>query len=323
MALPRLNWTMIARGTLAAATAEAVMDFVYTNLNGVGGWTVAREQNGGVTEGIVLTPPTAAVSDMRIIMAGVASGSPTPTMRSPDTFTTGVLLCGIVKGVTSPGSLDWDAASPIADGTWSGYWRGFTCASSSNITVYYSGEAVMVVIDNNSNTTMRYVIAGAWCDPMSAVAGDCESSGRLYGMAMCGSVATTGINTAFWSASTANSTTANGMFTNANTNGNAHAGHFTPGAATWDQCAIVFANLGVTATTYFATPNNKRILWPILIARASDSRFAGRPREISMHIDGRHAATYLTTGSTVAGYSFGSGLTADADVMFLAAQDLS
>lgn len=327
MANPRLAWKMVPRAALSAATAAAVLTALKTACQSGGdmfadGWTCEVDDPGTI-QGIALKPPAAAVSELRIILAGKAASIGTPTMLTPDTATTGVVLCAISKGIAAETFGSFDDADPMGGGTFSGYWRGFTCASSSHITIFYSDEAVVVVIDNNANNTVRYIVAGAFMDPMSVIAGDAESSERLYGMAVVGSVATTGANNA-WAVTTANSATANAWFVHGASDGNGHMGRFTPGAGTWEPCTKM-ATFSPTATTILITDNGKKVTLPWGTIRVSDSVFTGRLREIMVHSGGTHAdVRYTGSPSVIAGYLAGPGVaTETSNHVFFAARENS
>ncbi|MEK0430788.1 MAG: hypothetical protein RL139_592, partial [Gemmatimonadota bacterium] len=106
--------------------------------------TWSRYQSGGVTEALYATPVTSTLTH-RWILAGSAS-SKSPSMASPDTWSTAMVLSGIAKNAGSFNA--WDAASPFTSGSFSGYWRACNCAHGSvtytKIWLYESSQGVVV-----------------------------------------------------------------------------------------------------------------------------------------------------------------------------------
>lgn len=200
MALPTLSWKRIGPyATGGINTVEAWLDALddmltnddyfdaETRTPGSGSaWTHAIYENATVTEALYLTPPAAAVSDFRVILAGVDSGAPTPTMEE-DPFATGMVMCGMNKG---SGSFNaWDNALPFTSGVFSGY-NNFADVDLGGRTVDFihvieSQEAIAIFSEFNDGGLQGCVL-GAITDPMSTAHKDAESNGRIYTFAVSG-----------------------------------------------------------------------------------------------------------------------------------------
>lgn len=310
MSLPRLVWKKAERAALGGSTVADILTALKTLCESGGamfadGWTCEVDDPGTI-QGLALKPPAAAVSELRIIFAGKAASIGTPTMLAPDTATTANVLIGISKGITVETFGSFDDANPMGGGTFSGYWRGFGAGSATHITVFYSDEALCVMIDNNTNGTMRYIVAGAFLDMHSTTGGDVEASERVYSIACCGSVVT-GINRALDTA-TANNATLSGWFVHGTSDGNAHFGSFQPGAGTWQTVQRPWT---MQPSLFGITQNGARILLPATCDYDIDGSFAGRLREIHGHTHAIHAVTKLKTGGANACHIGGASLTAD------------
>lgn len=203
MALSTLNWKKLAVVTLAGSAIHQILDGVYTAListtyyNGAArtpgsgsAWTGARYQNGGTTEAVWGTPPSALVS-YRAMLAG-AAGAKTPTMASPDTWATNTVLASTAKSYGAYNA--WDAAAPFTSGQFYGFWR--CVASTITITkvhVYENQEELLVMFE--SNTGLMFAAGWESLEVPSGSAVCSEDSGRRY--AMHTTHPTTGI-TATW-----------------------------------------------------------------------------------------------------------------------------
>lgn len=323
MALSHLSWSMSARAA-ATMTAAAFIANLSARLSAYGGTVVADPD----TFGIAWYPPGLS-DDLAIVIAVKDASVGTPTMLTPDSATTGVVLLGMVKGAPASGgaSLNWDAASPLGSGTFSGYWRGVTYAGSNNLTMMISDEAMAMFLDAAGATgTIKAAVAGAIMDPLSTHASNAETNGRVYGMWVT-SGATTGLSAGGWNGTSASSATASGLFVHGTVNGNTHVGSFVPGSATWRTLNATVAISGVAITTTNLRGENgtnyitQDIFW-------FGTTWHGKARGITIVADGRHAATRQTTiagPSTVdAVYLAGmAGTGADGDCIGFEARDLS
>lgn len=268
------GYDQVNRQALAGATADAVLDIIETLCTAGGqmyiaGWRKVRDAD---TFGLALTPPLAALNDdLRIILAGRAVDAEAPTMllingvTALDTDAAGVMMVALTGGAAGSysGTLDWDAADPLgavaAGGWFSGYIKGFTCASSSHITIWFNERTIIICIDNNSASTIRWIIAGAPINPLSQNAGDAEANDHLYAMSVVGSVATTGAN-GLWGGLTVNSATANRIFAHGTSDGNAHSVYRAPADGKWQP----FSRDTVTGF-HHKTAGNRYIPQPIRV----------------------------------------------------------
>lgn len=255
--LPDQTFYRMADQVPAASTIVGALDAVYTaltqtvdyrgtSLASTHLWTWARHSPAAVTDAVYNTavpsgsPMTLAPA---IIIAG-ATGAPTPTMLTPDTFSASAVLAGIVK---NPGSYNaWDNANPMTSGSFSGYWRGFgTTWNSTGATfrVFIGEETIFIqAFTTATGQTQGWIYIGAVGEPLGTAAGSGESDDRLYGMFTTGSGAS--VNTAWLS-------TLGAMWTHNTTSGNWHGGVFQPGAASWYAGGkrSVFSSVAATAET--------------------------------------------------------------------------
>ncbi len=249
MALPDLNWKYVGRFVVSANVINTILDTLYAagtsatyydgsaRTPGSGSaWTWQRYQNAGTTEAVYGTPPLAAVSGLRVIVAGQAAIGKVPTMASPDTNTAACPLVSINKGsgaFNSGGVFPndaWANALPFTTGSFFGYWRcgnGTGTITYSAVHYYESEEAVLIAFESSTQTCYN-VIAGCYIDPLSSDVLDAETDGRIYGMSTSG--ATNPMSTTSFSAATSSGPTfIRGHVTTAN---NGHSGTFTVGAGT-------------------------------------------------------------------------------------------
>jgi hypothetical protein len=272
--IPFSGFNQVNRQALVGATADAILDLLETLCTAGGqmyidGWRKVRDAD---TFGLALTPPLSELNDdLRIILAGRAVDAETPTMlvingvTALDTDAAGVLLCGLTGGAAGSysGTLNWDAADPLgavaAGGWFSGYVRGFTYATSSHITIWYNERTLIICIDNNAASTIRWVVLGAPIDPLSQNAGDCEANDHLYAMSVIGSVATTGAN-GLYGALTVNSATANRPFASGTADTNAHSVYRDPATGKWQHFSKE-ANTGMN----FKSAGNRYLPQPIFV----------------------------------------------------------
>jgi hypothetical protein len=254
------------RNVLAASTAAAIVDAIGNALSTIriqmeaDGWTFALD----TVEGVSMTPPNSP--NHRIVIAGVDAGAPTPTMNSPDTFATALLLTGCVRVVTT-GTFDWDHATCGFTGsaTFSGYMRGLAAASATHVQVVYTEHALMIQIDAATNGTSKMVFLGGWGIPADPAF--VESDGRMWIQSVVGGVATTGGNVACWSGNQTSSATLNHIFLNGLSNGNAHTVYCNPNTGVWTDCTRW--TILTLATNEFVQNTDNRALWPVMLFIAS------------------------------------------------------
>lgn len=332
--LPFYGAKMVTQA-LSAATPAGVLADITSMMNGRDGWTVTADAD---TFGIYCTPPggTGFDDDLRILFAGKAAGIGTPTMAlvegatALDTATTGVILCGMVRrnGATL-GTFNWDAAGGAVFGAigspayvFTGFMRGFTCATANRITIFYTNEELFVCIDNSSSGTLRYIRIGAFIDPVGGVAGtDCEANGRIYAMACAGGVATTGIATACKAVSTANSSTGNGILVHGTSDGNAHFLHMKPNDTTNSRAITRGWSASVTTPQFYANKSGMRTPDFIWYSDATATNaFLGRDRNLKNVINGRHQATESNPEGVV-GYLIGGGVGSDQESLMMEASN--
>lgn len=213
MSLPSVEWRYVGT-SYVSGTIDAVLNAVYALATGTGyidgssrsqgsgsagTWGIATG-TGGITEAIYVTPPS---GNAKIIIAG-SSGTPatSPTMASPDTYSSGTLMMNIVKNAGAYSI--WNSGNPFTSGTNFGYWRilgnrgtntssvpGALSSFIGNVYLYESKESIGVFFisptaGSSSSSYSNGGIAGALWDPESSNSSDVESDGRTYGMITSG-----------------------------------------------------------------------------------------------------------------------------------------
>lgn len=168
----------------AANTIEEWLNELYDTVNGnMTNWTVDRYQNVGVTEAVYFTPKAtteADDADLRIIFAGVDSGSPTPTMGANSSFSTGNLMVGMV--VDGDVFNAWDDPDPFTSGSFSGYHVcGETFWTLDHFLIAESAGTILLCPQNNSGQSRGGAWVGAAFDAESThPANSYDEDGRIY-----------------------------------------------------------------------------------------------------------------------------------------------
>lgn len=253
--LPDQTYYRMADQAPAASTIVGALDAIYTALTATVDyrgtslasthlWTWARHSPAAVTDAVYNTaiPSGSAMTlDPAIIIAG-ATGAPTPTMLTPDTFTASNILAGIVKNHGAYNA--WDNAAPMTSGSFSGYTRalGTTWNSTGATFRLFIGEESILIqaFTTATGQTHGWSYIGAVGEPLGTAAGSGESDTRLYGMFVSG--ATAAVSTAWLS-------TIGAMWSHSTAAGGARGGVFQPGAGTWYAGGKrgVFSSVAVTA----------------------------------------------------------------------------
>jgi hypothetical protein len=345
MSLPNVEWRYVGTRSVTNVTIDTVMDNIYTlaiateyidgtariqGSGSAGSWS-RYQTGGGVTESIYVTPPSGS---QKIIIAGSSTTpSPSPTMASPDTYTTNVLMVNVIK---DPGNFSsWNAANPFTSGTSFGYYKflgargngliGIT-SFTGNVYLYESKESIAVFLiaataGSSSTSYSNGFLAGALFDAESDNSTDVESDGRLYGIISSGHTATGGVG---WSVSTSNvwgidqfnapvsSSSMNVGFLGItiNTNSSPHIGVFSPGTSTIKQIDIMmYPVLASNSSSSLVTPSGKFARIPLLYRYKNTSQIVGRLREISLcqrgligqrHMNGSNTIGYVVSCSDYA-----------------------
>lgn len=333
MALPALNWRMLAPVVLPASPTMAnVLDALYTmgtaTTYGDGtarvpgtnsAWTWGRDttntNNVGFTTACYGTPPLNPGLGVKALFAGSVNAA-TPTMvTSPviDTWSTNVLLMGLCKNAGNynnavpAANLGWRDANPFTTGQFTGFVR-----CSLNVTTQYtlppvvymweSQEAVVVMLAGSGGNSVAGV--GALLDPMATGALNAESDGRLYCLMTSGGVSI--VASDFLSTATGSPTQGGGA-------GNAQ--HFY-------VCSlgnVTGVRNGLQASFYYPTTNmvyadGTRPLQ--VITYTCNSAYSGQLRQGYWSADGIAGQEYRY-GATTVGYSVGYFTAGTGDIFIL------
>lgn len=333
MALPTLNWRYVGRFVVGANVINTILDTLYTagisatyydgsarTPGASSAWTWSRYQNAGTTEAVYATPPLAAVSDLRVIVAGQAVIGKVPTMASPDTNVAAAPMISINK---NSGAFNaWENVAPFTSGQFFGYWRAGNATSSITYSAvhYYECEEAVCIVFESSTQTCYASIAGAYLDPQSSDVLDAETNGRLYGLSV------SGFNSALSTTHLANPTfnAAGNAFLRSHSTGasNAHAGTFTVGAGT-----LVTHNTGFGANPNSGTnwnaaqgklPSGKYLpMGSLPVMNGTTQVAVGTLRDIWVVPRGR-TGTKVQVGGTDWYYPISGSTSADADAFGLA-----
>jgi hypothetical protein len=252
------------RVALAASTVAGVLEAI---ADATGAIRTAMEADGWEFEtdlasnqgGIALKPPLATAH--RIVIAGVDTGSPTPAMLTPDTFASGIILTGLARKVTT-GTFDWDASLVGYTGSaeFTGYWRALAPVNSTHITIEYTGHSLTIALDGGTDGSLKLAFLGGRLIPPDEDFVDTD--GRVWGMHVVGGVATAGMSVSFWTSTTSNSATVNGIFRHATANGNAHSGFWRPDENTWVSGLTTILSTS-PAMSSVLSQGSSYLLWPI------------------------------------------------------------
>lgn len=228
------------------AALTATVDYRGTSLASTHLWTWARHSPAAVTDTVYNTavPSGSPMTFTPAIIIAGATGAPTPTMLTPDTFTASNILAGIVK---TPGAYNaWDNAAPMTSGMFSGYWRGFgTTWNSTGATfrVFIAEESIFIeAFTTATGQTHGWIYIGAIGEPLGTASGSGESDNRLYGMFVSGGGQP--VSTAWLSTTAA-------MWNHGTSAGSSHGGVFQPGTGIWYAGGkrSIFTNAASTTET--------------------------------------------------------------------------
>lgn len=272
MALPALQHERISFVAPAATTIPEVLDAIHDQINAGSYWTAQKETSGPDTIAVYCTPVTDNLG-LRIVFCG-SSAAQTPTMRSPDSFQTNHVHIGVSKKVTGAYGA-FDDPNPWADGVFFGFWGAFDVASIAltGVEVISSEETLWVYGRDAGGNVYSLGSAGAlWSadsdDPLDAE----DADGRLIGQ-MTSDVNT---HTNNWPTNSSDNT----WLHHFNFSGNAHAGHFIPGAAGIKTADLMHYGEQWT-NSWLLRPSGKPVLLPLLYYNPNNPfEFTGRLRDV-------------------------------------------
>lgn len=183
MPLTALTHVAHLSGVPAANTVEEWLNEMYNTLNGsMTYWDVFRYQNVGVTEAVYFTPKAGTEgdnADLRIIFAGVDSGTPTPPMANNEVFSAQYLYVGLC--VDGGAFNAWDNADPFTSGNFSGYASSyFTSNTLSSMMILESAGTIIAHFSDG-----QFGRGGAWvgaCFDAESThpANSYDADGRVY-----------------------------------------------------------------------------------------------------------------------------------------------
>lgn len=333
MPLPFDGWKQYGRRAITAATAAGLLTDLADAASPsriqmeADGWTFLWDADGF---GVALFPP--GMTDVAFIIAGKAASIGTPTMAlvnnvtALDSATAAVLLVGMVFGGTfSSPTLDWDAASPLGTGTFTGFMRGIACGTNSHITINYSDDSLLINVDNATNGSSKGILMGGWIDPYSENAGDCRSDGKLLAMYASGSVATGGYASSMSGTSQiANSSVNNRWFDHGTADGNGHFLYVDPSTG-YNQVASRIIAVIPGVHTALESANGRKYPLKVPVYGTLSGKQIGVTRDFGYGPSGQQgqAKNYDdgNPGGALAGYFVGSGLTSNQDTLFLQATE--
>ena len=317
MALTTQTWKRLATVVPAGAAIDQTLDAIYTALTAVtyydgsartpgsgSAWTAARYQTGTPKTEAVYCSPVVGTLNHRAIFAGSASAK-TPTMASPDTWGTNVVLYGLAKNAGAYNA--WDNAAPFTSGQWPGYYRLTSSTTINKVYVFECAESLCVVAESSGGVVFCCLL-GALFDPYTTAALSAESDGRRYGMvnasASTGMIALQNewaVSMLFYHQTTANTTN--------------HSIALDVGAvATFVGLTRVASPGGATSITWLINAAGEACTVPFAVGRSAatpNDHFIGVVRQINISkngilgqvhrssalVDQWHYVAYLSTGS--------------------------
>jgi len=243
-------------------------------------WSVTLEVNTD-TVALKCRPPLGgSVDDLAIVLAGVASGSYSPSFISSDTFAVDNILGGVFRNVPgSPTYNGWDNSSPYTGADFTGYAK---VVASDSFTINYiivieSSETLAVIFKNSANSVHLFH-AGAILE--AAQTNEGESNGRLYGLFSTGGGNTLGITMH------TNGVTSNGsLYGHLATNGSIKSVTLDPqtaGNSTQLNFSVPLSGSYPISTSRLAGKLGSQIGWPIHCVdnTASTANFIGVVRQV-------------------------------------------
>ncbi len=322
MSLAHSNWRYVGSQAFSVSSVAGVMDALHTlgtknqyanattrtvGSGSAGTWT--KVQVAGTTECVYVTPVTSPLSH-RIMFGGTSyTPTPSPTMRTPDSYAANTLMVNVVKNAGAFAS--WNAAAPFTSGENFGFWKLWpTTAGAGNVYLWESKDSVAVLINTSSGTTYG-CIAGAIIDSESSdTTVDSESDGALYGIVTSGS---TVISTSFW--------TGQGQFSavflgHSGSDSQSHAGVFSPASSTVINISPTQQFITSPSSTGLKTRSGRFARTAIIMRSASPDNYIGRLREIYAYSDAQAPAVQSDGASTI-GYVFAGSTTSMVDSILL------
>lgn len=232
-------------------------------------WTVETILNGAQIIGTILSPPISTLGFKMILAGGSATG--TPTMLSPDVYSSSRVQVGMVKNAGT--YVSWSNANPWNSGSFSSYYGGVTPTSVSQVHVYESQETIWIIPETTAQT-QYFIAGGAIIDPESSNASTAESDGRIYGMMITGYL---GVGTVGHQLSAIGNQT---ISFHAAAAGNAHSIVFIPNASS--TATIERQNVNYNALNASSMKNNANefVRQQIFMEADGGGRFYGRLREV-------------------------------------------
>lgn len=324
MSLPSVAWRYVGSQSFGTPSLAAALDALHgvanasayadgtsrTQGSGSAG-TWSRVQSGGSTECVYVSPPTNTLSQ-RIMIAGASyTPSPSPTMATPDSYSSSELMVNIVKNAGS--FTTWHVASPFGSSSQTfGWWKCWTTAQGiGSVRLWESKESVAVLISNAAGSASTGFIAGAIIDPESPdTLVDAESDGKLYGIFTSGPAH---IQSDFYTQGDQGSGVFMKHFPN---NSSAHSGVFVPGASGIIQASPMQGFAANPSSTTLATRSGRFARLAIAMRSNSPDNILGRLRDIYAFSDGI-VPQRLMDGATPVGYLFGTSASANCDCLIL------
>lgn len=277
MSLTALEHSFIITDRPVDNTIEEWLNNIYDACNGnMTHWTCSRYQNGGTTEAVYFEPVggQAATDGLRVIFAGVDSGSPTPPMGLNVSFDVDRLFVGLAY---DGGAFNaWDNAAPFTSGEFSGY---LPCGDtgSQTVTSMRIGETaetiVYLQIDGGYYAEGGNVVAGAIIDAESTDStNSINDDGRVFGVITSGYQNTgdfydLGVDTNAW--------------THGNGTTDSKAVYLQPNGTTWEGL-IAGPSLQYSGNTLKQRDGSPWIAPIFFCQSGTPYRMVGRLREIGL-----------------------------------------
>ena len=354
MSLPALQWRKLPVRTIQIAmpTASYVLNTIYDMLTGSlyhdgstrtlgsgSAWQMpSKFVTGSNTEAVYVFPGfQTAVSQSVIFVSrgqiGASSSASPLTVTSEPSFSSSFIYMSCVKNA-SGSFTQWTSAHPFGSGSALLGYAPFTqtnqISANHKIVLYESKEALAVYMyDIGKTLTSVFGVAGSIIDPeQSGSSLDTEIDGRLY------AVATTGVSTVSgsksglaikWVSDVASDAGVlfqhSAAVLNNNINNYSRFVFFLPNTINKStaQCTKNGNGYHPISLGYsnYTTLSEKLVRTPVYCSDATDGKFLGRLRDISVIRQIPSNAVVRDSSNNILGYSFGYSETTASQAMLL------
>lgn len=302
MSLEQLTHKYIGRFTLSSATAAGFLSALSSSLAsttysdgssrtiGAGvAWSSENILSGSTLVGSIVSPASSSLGHKMIYIGGAATG--TPTMQSPDAYSSARVNVGLVKNAGS--YVSWSNSNPWNSGSFLGYVGAYSVTILAYLHVYESQDTLWTIAETTTGG-LYYVAGGALFDSESTSASTKETDGKLYGLLVSG----------FGSVGAIKHDTPVGNYSllyHSTNNGYSHSYLFLPGTSTTQAIERQNINFNNVTAANFKNLAGEFVRQPIYFEKDGGGTWYGRLREVVL-FPVSLSLTKFTLSSVVNGY---------------------